>query len=48
MRETKLKPDKSGVIWRNLGWKKTRTGQRSQAKFNLGTNTKEAQTRLAL
>jgi hypothetical protein len=48
MRETSLKPDKNGVIWRNLGWKKTRTGQRSQHKFNLGTNRKEAQSRFAL
>jgi len=48
MRETSLKPDKNGVIWRNLGWKKTRTGQRSQHKFNLGTSRKEAQARLVL
>jgi hypothetical protein len=48
MRETSLKPDRNGVIWRNLGWKKTRTGQRSQHKFNLGTNRKEAQYRFAI
>lgn len=48
MRETSLKPDKNGVIWRNLSRKKTRTGQCSQHKFNLGTNRKEAQSRVAL
>ncbi|MGA2255436.1 MAG: helix-turn-helix domain-containing protein [Thermoguttaceae bacterium] len=48
MRERNLRPDKNGIIWRNLGWKKTRTGQRSQHKFNLGTNKKEAQARFAI
>ena len=45
---TKLKPDQNGEYYRNLGWKKTRTGQRSQHKFLLGTNKKEAEARNAL
>src|SRR5208337_568893 len=48
MRRSTLKPDQNGEYYRNLGWKKTRTGQRSQHKFLLGTNKKEAEARNAL
>jgi hypothetical protein len=48
MRRTPLKPDKSGQYYRNLGWKRTRTGHRGQHKFLLGTNKKEAESRNAL
>ena len=48
MRRTALKPDSNGQYYRNLGWKRTRTGQRGQHKFLLGTNRKEAEARLLI
>ncbi len=46
MRKKSLKPDQSGVIWVNLGWKETKGQKRSQPKFNLGENVTDAQRRL--
>jgi hypothetical protein len=48
MRKTTLKPDQNGEYYRNLGWKRTRTGNRGQHKFLLGTNRKEAEARNVL
>lgn len=47
MRQTKLKRNKKGDFERNLGWKITKSGKRSQQKFYLGSDEKEATKRLA-
>ena len=46
MRQTKLNQTDSGFT-RNLGWKITKSGKRSQPKFYLGNDEREAQKRVA-
>jgi hypothetical protein len=47
MRKKSLKPDQNGLIWVNIGWKQTKSGGRSQAKFCLGEIVKDAERRNA-
>jgi hypothetical protein len=47
MRRTELKADRNGVFTRNIGWIITKSGKRSQPKFYLGEDRREAERRLA-
>ncbi len=47
MRQTQLKPGRDGQYTRNIGYKLTRSGKRSQPKFYLGSDRKAAERRLA-
>lgn len=44
-RRKSLTKAKDGNFWVNLGWKLTKTGNRSQAKFKVGNNAKDADRR---
>lgn len=46
MRKKSLKADANGTIWVNVGWKLTKSGERSQGKISLGSNHRDAERRL--
>lgn len=46
-RNTALKPDANGRYRPYLGWKLGEDGQRRQHRFNLGSDRKEAERRMA-
>ena len=46
-RNTALKPDANGRYHPYSGWKLGEDGQRRQRRFNLGTDRKEAERRMA-